>query len=606
VIRLYGILGKFAIKQWTVHLMLFKTLFTLCSLFILSACGSSDSSSSSGSSNSTTTYSYDEGLAAFKTDINATLPTGVRYVTDECTYDSEGYGDSYLVSCLVQRSELNDKWGIATLSSLVETNTLNFSAYSTSTASDQTITSIGNSYQDEFVKGYYESNSYVCDTTNCVLTASNFDKTTCVISTQACSFSEYTLDSLDSFLSVYGRTLRDRYLMVDNLPALPSLSANYGDSDHADYISGESGVYSVIAKDTGWEGTADWKKSLIRTPLCLETGGSTGTCYAFVTDTEIQECKWAYPDGEQSCTVYSEIPESLKSLIRDQHDFHGFNYARTQGYTYDKSVIIVDDAFEPTHGLHGDKFTNVTMLKTDGSYFGVDLDDSLARYQGSDWSNTSQHHGSSTSSVLAFEGPSIEAWSIGLGWANDILNHIPLDSSSIVSYAWGVEAVALPASGNFLITAGNVQENWSDPAEANEYGFYTANLTELDRLIIFGSVDINKATTSVTGFPGSIAAIQNRWLVALGEDVLVASSIGGTKNYITEEDGNSFAEPSGSKALALLASTSVCLGSTIPNLMQVLLDTADKTFTGYDVAVHGMGLLDVEAALKYIETNSCP
>ena len=33
-------------------------------------------------------------------------------------------------------------------------------------------------------------------------------------------------------------------------------------------------------------------------------------------------------------------------------------------------------------------------------------------------------------------------------------------------------------------------------------------------------------------------------------------------------------------------------------MLQILLDTADSTFTGYDPELHGAGILDVEAALN--------
>jgi len=449
--------------------MFIKTLYYVCVLFILSACGSS-SDSSSTSTSTTSSYTADEAMSYFKSDLSSNSPTSVRYVADDCSYDLNGYGDNFLVSCLAQTSDLSNKWGIATISSLVEssngTNTLSnaFTAYTVKLKDSQVLDSISNSYTTEFVTGYYESNGYICDGIKCILTATNSDTTTCIISTQGCTFVEYVHDVLSIELRIFAKSLRTQYMMEDSLPSLPSISSNYSDNANADYITGETNLHTVISYADGWDGTTETEKSAVRLPTCIETSGTTGTCYAFVSDTEIQECNWVYPSGGQACSVYSTIPDSLLKLIRAQHDYHGFNYATEKAYSFTKNVIIVDDGFEPTHGLHGDKFKSLNIVFDDDTNKSLSLDDALVRYSGSDWANVSgaSHHGSSTSSLLSFEGPNIEAWNIKLGYDTTILDKITTDTNSIVSFAYGVETVALPNLGSFILPAGNNNENWSE------------------------------------------------------------------------------------------------------------------------------------------------
>jgi len=122
--------------------------------------------------------------------------------------------------------------------------------------------------------------------------------------------------------------------------------------------------------------------------------------------------------------------------------------------------------------------------------------------------------------------------------------------------------------------------------------------------LIVGAISQNGTLTSFSGIAGSNSQVQKRFLVALGEDMLVASTIAGTKNFITKEFGTSFAEPLVAKALSLLSS--VCSGSSNASLMQLLLDNANRGFDDYSAENYGMGILDVKSALQYIESNTCP
>jgi len=588
--------------------MSLKNISILNLSLVLIACGGGGGGSDSSNSQSNA-YSADDALTYFKSELSTNKPSSVRFVTDDCSYDLEGYGSNFLVSCVVQSSDLSSQWGIATLSSLVElsngSNTLSssFGSYNVALKNTQTLTDLTASNQVEFVTGYYKANGYVCDATECILTASNLDKTTCVISTQSCLFEGYVYPALGAQLRVYGRELRDRFLMVDNLPALPIISSDYSNNLHANYISGESTLNTVIGYSTGWEGTSSLNIENARTPTCIETSGTSGICYVFNTDTEVHECEWQYPTGETPCKTYSTIPESLMSLMRSQHTFHGFDYATQKNYQFTKSVIVGDDGFEPTHTILDGKVRSTNIVLDDNSVRALTLDDPLIRFSGTtDWANvfSLRHHGSNTSSIIAFEGAEVELWSRGLSPAKFIEN-ITVDANSIVSLAINLEG-EIPSFGNFVVAGGNLNQDWS--TATTEQGYITANAGNLNRMLFVGAVTNNKVSSSYTAIAGNDVSIQNRWLVALGDDVLTASTIAGTKNFIQPHTGTSEAEPFVAKALAL--ASSVCTGSTIPELMQLLLDTADKSFTGYDASNHGMGLLSVKGALVKIEDTGCP
>lgn len=126
-----------------------------------------------------------------------------------------------------------------------------------------------------------------------------------------------------------------------------------------------------------------------------------------------------------------------------------------------------------------------------------------------------------------------------------------------------------------------------------------------DNLILVGAVDRDTLELSVlpsifngidggSATPGTDSDFQDRWIVAPGSALSTASSTNDT-GYLTV-NGTSFAAPQVTGAAALVKSQFP--GLTNAAVLQVLLDTADDTFAGYDPALHGQGLLDVEAALQ--------
>lgn len=113
--------------------------------------------------------------------------------------------------------------------------------------------------------------------------------------------------------------------------------------------------------------------------------------------------------------------------------------------------------------------------------------------------------------------------------------------------------------------------------------------------MIVGATDENgEAMRSDSNTPGSNALWQDRFIVAPGTAIEGAdyTDAGETRT----DSGRSMAAPLVTGAAALVKEKFPEL--TNRQVLQVLLDTASKSIPGYDVAIHGQGLLDVEAALS--------
>ena len=121
--------------------------------------------------------------------------------------------------------------------------------------------------------------------------------------------------------------------------------------------------------------------------------------------------------------------------------------------------------------------------------------------------------------------------------------------------------------------------------------------------VIVGAVSWNNALASFSSTPGSNSIIQSRWITALGENILTAGGISNTVNSTTNTKGTSFATPLVSRALNI--AKSYCSSMTYNDIADVMLQTANRSFTGYSAENYGMGILDVNALMKHFESNGC-
>lgn len=118
---------------------------------------------------------------------------------------------------------------------------------------------------------------------------------------------------------------------------------------------------------------------------------------------------------------------------------------------------------------------------------------------------------------------------------------------------------------------------------------------ELREQFIFAvAVDNNGRKADFSGYPGENEKIQQRFISAPGVSLDLASHKD-TDRY-SRGSGTSYAAPIITAAAAAVKSKFSSLSSAA--VFQVLLDTADDTFAGYNPNHHGMGILDIGAALN--------
>jgi subtilisin family serine protease len=163
---------------------------------------------------------------------------------------------------------------------------------------------------------------------------------------------------------------------------------------------------------------------------------------------------------------------------------------------------------------------------------------------------------------------------------------------NIVESMKGHEAVLVLAAGN------------QGADVAGQPGFIALNSEVGDRVLIVGNYDnrkeniarsSNKAGTvcydvATDGTCKNTRLISDRYLLAPGQYVASTSNDG---EYITNS-GTSMATPIVSGAVAIVHQ--MWPHMTGENLSKLLLNTASKDITNYDVNVHGQGLLDLDEA----------
>ena len=120
-----------------------------------------------------------------------------------------------------------------------------------------------------------------------------------------------------------------------------------------------------------------------------------------------------------------------------------------------------------------------------------------------------------------------------------------------------------------------------------------------DTLIMVVAVDNSGSIASFSNRPGTDITIQERFIAAPGVNLTVASH--SSNSGFIRKSGTSFAAP-------LVTAAAAAVKSEFPSLtnravLQVLLDTADDSFAGYEPELHGMGILDIEAALNINPSN---
>ncbi len=287
------------------------------------------------------------------------------------------------------------------------------------------------------------------------------------------------------------------------------------------------------------------------------------------------------------------------------------NYSRDWGNAADDGYTANADTSTST-GTHGHDMSQVIGSKAVGG-IGIAPDASLIHgvissngmtssasiWKGLEWANA---HGAVVANLsfefggmYQFKGTDAQIEANQYAYKHDITN------SKI--------ARDIIASGMAIVhSAGNNDSNLSDGVYQDAISATIVYTPIKDSLIIVGALSTDlSAKATYSNYAGADVAIQSRFLMAPGtEDVMNAPDIKGTVT------GTSPAAAYVSGSIATMKSRWTSL--TGKELAQILLDTADNTFAGYDAFYHGQGKLDMvaayspigQASFKTVDNKSAP
>ncbi|MBK5935460.1 S8 family peptidase, partial [Halorhodospira halophila] len=123
-----------------------------------------------------------------------------------------------------------------------------------------------------------------------------------------------------------------------------------------------------------------------------------------------------------------------------------------------------------------------------------------------------------------------------------------------------------------------------------------------DRAIAVGALDEDNQLWEKSNRAGPDSSIQARFLTAPGVGIESADSSG--DDHYSRADGTSFSSPKVAGAAALIYAEWEHLSAQ--EIAEILLETADRDFEGYDPTRYGQGRLDIEAALEPQGTLEIP
>lgn len=167
-----------------------------------------------------------------------------------------------------------------------------------------------------------------------------------------------------------------------------------------------------------------------------------------------------------------------------------------------------------------------------------------------------------------------------------------------------------------IVAAGNDGlPNGTDPFLDSTLSNLSIATEAANRVLNVISVDSSGVRSGFSNYPGScadvyasdpnatcdtqvMASIQANYIAAPGQNVTVAD--GSTTTDTKVSSGTSFAAPNVTGGLALLLSSWDQL--TAAQAVQILKQTADKSFAWYTSAEYGSGIMDLEAAMSPVGT----
>lgn len=349
-------------------------------------------------------------------------------------------------------------------------------------------------------------------------------------------------------------------------------------------------------------------------------------CFVGVEYGQYYQCEKYYTAAARVCNVYYTEPPVIKKLMDSQLAFHGFDVEAEESFTYSETypVVIADRNCEIDHTLVNNKIRSAKMFFENDRVFNLNLsnqeDRNLLRWAAkpiSAWAGVEggSHCANVSAIITANNGAPLQLVinaDSGIAKLPEILQKGSLLGVSQGQYNYGVNLTAtrsLNSLDYFSVWAGgNSPQNYTEelskspPAGQPEYDFVWGT-DHQDQLLFVGAVSSDGVKIPSYAQPGSDSRIQSRWIMALGRNVITATSTAYGQSAVYKTSGTSFAQPFVTRALA--KGKNLCPSSTYSDLSNVLLNTAKRDFDGYDPALYGRGILHVAAFTESLDAQ-CP
>ncbi|TDO97939.1 S8 family serine peptidase [Marinomonas balearica] len=377
-------------------------------------------------------------------------------------------------------------------------------------------------------------------------------------------------------------------------------------------------LQSVLDSEDDWDKGNPYHTfmySATRSPICSDNSdGYTFSCVFTMEYGEYHQCDYSYLPIDRVCNVYSSIPPKVTDQLKHQLELNGFDSATEESFDYstDYTVISEDEVCEPDHELISGKVVGLRYYFDQDRYYELDItsqqDKNLMRWkQGVEWSGlmNGAHCAGVTSIITSINGAPIKILSGG-GDFEELPNQIPngslLGVSQIANYRTATHEFV--SDRYFSVWgAGNSGQNYSQVIIDRPTVDYVWDDPEAANTLFVGAVDADGVFKDTYAYPGDNPAVQARWIMALGVDVWKATTTVFGNAAVSRESGTSFAQPFVTRAMA--KAKNICPSSSYSALSNVLLETANRDFDGYDPSKYGQGLLDVNMLVNTLK-NGCP